>query len=78
MNASRVLENISESKNVSQLAQSLGLSKHSIYSFVRNNKIGYTKRGKRLFFTKKNIEDFIVSTTKEVLVSPENMEVEHA
>jgi excisionase family DNA binding protein len=55
-----------------QLAEkTIGLAKPTIYALVAQSKIPYMKRGKHLYFSKKELTDWIKSGRKKTLVEKE-------
>lgn len=47
--------------SIDQAAELVNLSKHTIYSMVNKREIPYYKRGKRLYFKKPELQDWIGS-----------------
>lgn len=47
--------------SIDQAAELVNLSKHTLYSIVNKREIPYYKRGKRLYFKKPDLQDWIGS-----------------
>ncbi|WP_053977204.1 helix-turn-helix domain-containing protein [Mangrovimonas xylaniphaga] len=56
--------------NIEQVADYISLSKHTVYGLVHKREIPHFKKGKRLYFDKKNINEWLlegkVSTRKDI------------
>ncbi|MDB9963726.1 helix-turn-helix domain-containing protein [Vicingaceae bacterium] len=69
-------EVLDELMDVGQAAQLLGLSKQTIYGKVSRREIPFMKRGKKLYFYKLELMDYLksgrVKTFKEISLSSRN------
>lgn len=71
--AEKVLKNLNPSNssiedifmNIDETSKLIDLSKPTVYGLVHQNKIPYHKKGKRLYFLKSEILDWIKSGKKE-------------
>ena len=50
--------NVMDIDDVSELT---GYSKNTVYAFVKNKEIPYSKKGRKLFFERSKIEDWVLS-----------------
>jgi excisionase family DNA binding protein len=53
---------------ISEASEFLHLSLPTIYALVSNRKIPFMKKGKRLYFSKKALTEWLQKTGKEVIV----------
>ena len=62
----------SPKKSIDEVALFLKLSKPTIYGFCSSRKIPYSKKGKRLYFNKTEINEWIIQDRKKTLVEMQN------
>ena len=71
------LQNQAEIGGIKIAQEVTGLARPSIYALVSQNKIPYMKKGKHLYFSRKELTDWIISgkkrSTKEIEAAADNL-----
>lgn len=69
------LDNGKEIMNVQQVADYLSIAKQTVYGMTCRSKVPYYKRGKRLYFQKSDIDEWLLTARRK---TKEEIEMENA